>query len=188
MTQGFVPTREREVDDAPLSGRHVEAPPAPVAGRPAKPHEHTPTCGECGDVLEDFILMGADGRPAPRGWRKIGDRFREEMPTKSRAGRGGKSFSYLTARQVAKRLDDVVGPGNWSTDWECLRVDHPVAARVGVSVFGVWKWDAGYSNNPEADEEADKSFELEPLKAAVSDGFKRAAAQWGIGRWIYGDT
>jgi hypothetical protein len=133
------------------------------------------------------VLQNPDGTPTRDGWRAIGERFRKEMPSKERAGRGGKSFSYVTARQVAKRLDDVVGPGNWSTDWQCLRAEHPVAARVGLSVFGVWKWDVGYSNNPEADEEADKSYELEPLKAAVSDGFKRAAVQWGVGRWLYGD-
>lgn len=134
------------------------------------------------------VLVNDDGTPTRIGWRKIGESFRIPMTHKERAGRGGKSFAYITARQVAKRLDDVVGPGNWSTDWQCLSHEHPVSVRVGVSVFGVWKWDAGYSNNPEADDETDKSYEQEPLKAAVSDGFKRAAVMWGIGRFLYGDT
>jgi hypothetical protein len=51
----------------------------------------------------------------------------------------------------------------------------------------VWKWDVGYSNNPESDEETDRSYEHEPLKAAVSDGFKRAGVQWGVGRFLYGE-
>jgi hypothetical protein len=55
---------------------------------------------------------------------------------------------------------------------------------VGLGIFGVWKWDAGYSNNPDAEPE-DPQFEDEPLKAAVSDGLKRAAVQWGIGRFLY---
>lgn len=139
-------------------------------------------------VEQKAVLQNADGTPTSAGWRKIGEAFRREIPSKQfTAGKRG-TFSYITARQVAKRLDDVVGPGNWSTDWQCIRAEHPVAVRVGLCVFGVWRWDAGYSNNPAADEETDKAYEDEPLKAAVSDGFKRAAVQWGIGRFLYGDT
>jgi hypothetical protein len=133
-------------------------------------------------------LQKADGTPTARGWRAIGKALQTEMPSKTFKGRGGKSFSYITARQVAARLDIVVGPGNWSTEVRVVRAEHPVAVLVGLAIFGVWKWDAGYSNNPEADDPTtDKAYEDEPLKAAVSDGFKRAAVQWSIGRWLYGD-
>lgn len=130
-------------------------------------------------------LMRPDGTPNRDGWRAIGAAFRQPMQSKQRTGRGGRTFSYIDARQAQSRLDAVVGPGNWASDWTVVRSEHPVCARVGVSVFGVWKWDVGYSNNPEADEETDKAYEDEPLKAAVSDGFKRACVQWGIGRWLY---
>lgn len=133
------------------------------------------------------VLSNPDGTPNRDGWRRIGERLRKEMPHRERKGPGGKMFSYITARQVQDRLDAVVGPGNWQSDWTCIRSDHPVAARVGVAIFGVWKWDVGYSNNPEADDEQDRGYEQEPLKAAVSDGFKRAAVQWGVGRFLYGD-
>lgn len=133
-------------------------------------------------------LQKSDGTPTGRGWRAISKAFCTEMPSKTFKGKGGRTFNYITARQVAARLDLVAGPGNWSTEVRVVRADHPVAVLVGLSIFGVWKWDAGYSNNPEADDPAtDKAYEDEPLKAAVSDGFKRAAVQWGIGRWLYGD-
>lgn len=130
------------------------------------------------------VLIREDGTPTPEGWRKISELLRKPMPTQQFKGRGGRMFSYLTARQVQDRLDTVIGPGNWSTAVRVERADHPVAVLVGLALFGVAKWDAGYSNNPDATPE-DKQYEDEPLKAAVSDGFKRAAVQWGIGRWLY---
>jgi hypothetical protein len=50
-------------------------------------------------------LITADGRPAPRGWRRIGELLALPMPTRSFTGRGRQQFEYLTARQVATRLD-----------------------------------------------------------------------------------
>ena len=126
-----------------------------------------------------------DGTPTDKSWLLIGQKFRVPMPSKQFKGKGGRVFDYITARQVAARLDSVVGPGNWQTQVQVVRADHPVSVLVGLAVYGVWKWDAGYSNNPDADDPEDKAYEDEPLKAAVSDGFKRAAVQWGIGRFLY---
>lgn len=140
--------------------------------------------------------MGPDGRPTPGGWRWIGRRFRLPMPTREAKKPGGRR-DYITARQVQARLDDIVGPGNWASDQKLLRGAHPVAIAVGIGVYGVWKWDVGYSNNPDAveelmdrtDRESGEVYQVrvedEPLKAAFSDGFKRAAVQWGIGRFLY---
>lgn len=147
-------------------------------------HEHQAVCRDCGEVLAPD-LVGADGKPTPAGWREIGRRLAQPMPTRTfNAGKRG-TFEYITARQVQQRLDQVVGPGNWSTTVQIVRAEHPVAALVSLRIFGVEKADVGYSNNPDADDPEDKSYEQEPLKAAVSDGFKRSAVQWGIGRWLY---
>lgn len=125
-------------------------------------------------------LVDVDGRPTKEGWRKIGEMFQKPMPTKERPGRGGK-FKYITARQVQDRLDRVVGPGNWSTYFEVLdRAEHVVECRLHV--FGIAKADVGYSNAPDREDEA------EPMKAAYSDAFKRAAVHWGIGRFLYEDV
>ena len=125
-------------------------------------------------------LDGPDGQPTKAGWRRMGEELRKEMPTKKRPGRGGQ-FDYITARQVQERLDRVVGPGNWECFFNVIDLTGP-AVQCSILVFGVSKSDVGYSNNPDAD------HETEPLKAAYSDAFKRAAVMWGIGRFLYGDT
>jgi len=131
-------------------------------------------------------LVSDDGTPTPAGWRKIGELFRRQMPSKTfTAGRRGQ-FSYITARQVAARLDEVVGPGNWRTAFIVIdREAH--AVECTLSVYNVPRSDVGYPNNPDA-EPGDAQFEHEPLKAAYSDAFKRAAVQWGIGRFLYGEV
>lgn len=129
-------------------------------------------------------LADENGQPTSLGWRKIGEQLRAPMPSKQRRGRGGMAFSYIDARQVMDRLDTVVGPGNWS--------DHYFAHANGavectLTIFGVSKSDVGYSNNPDAEPE-DPQFEHEPLKAAYSDAFKRAAVKFGVGRFLYGSA
>jgi len=146
-------------------------------------HEHHPVCKDCGEVLVEALVV--DGMPTAAGWRAIGVRLAARMDTRTfDAGKRGR-FEFITARQVQQRLDQVVGPGNWSTNVQIIRSEHPVSALVELCIFGVKKADVGYSNNPDAEDPEDKSYETEPLKAAVSDALKRAAVQWGIGRWLY---
>lgn len=148
------------------------------------PHTGQHVCTECGEVL-DVELIDESGKPTVRGWREIGRRLSAKLQTRTfNAGRKG-TFEYITARQVFELLDKTVGPGNWATQVQVVRAEHPVAVLVGLGILGVWKWDTGYSNNPDANDPEDKSFEDEPLKAAVSDGIKRVAVQWGVGRWLY---
>src|SRR5207249_11621795 len=115
-------------------------------------------------------LITADGRPTPRGWRRVGELLAVPMPTRSFTGRGGQRFEYVTARQVAKRLDDVVGPGNWSDSYRVLSME-PWIVECTLTVCGVAKSDVVYSNTPEAE----PGEEAEPAKAAFSDSCSRAA-------------
>lgn len=124
------------------------------------------------------VLIDEFGKPTPDGWRLIGSNFRKEMPSKERPGRGGRSYSYIDARQVAARLDAVVGVGNWSTKFTILSLEDNIV-ECTLSVFGVSKADVGYSNAPDRDDEN------EPMKAAYSDAFKRSAVHFGIGRFLY---
>ena|SRR2546425_4866805 len=118
-----------------------------------------------------------DGTPTAAGWREIGKNLRKPMPSKQRPGRGG-TFSYIDARQVMNRLDAVVGPGNWENRFRIIDASMHVV-ECTISIFGISKTDVGYSNNPDSDDES------EPMKAAYSDAFKRAAVHWQIGRWLY---
>lgn len=100
---------------------------------------------------------------------------------KQRAGRGGQRFNYITARDVMDRLDAVVGPSNWSSVYRRVDVETG-AVECRLTIYGVTKADVGYPNNPESDQETEK------LKAAYSDALKRAAVQWGVGRFLYGPS
>jgi hypothetical protein len=103
------------------------------------------------------------------------------MPARAFTVRGGRQFEYVTARQVARRLDDMVGPGNWS-DYDHVLSSEPWIVECTLIVCRVAQADVGYSNAPDAD----PGDESEPAKAAYFS-FKRAACTWAIGRWLYRD-
>ena len=81
--------------------------------------------------------------------------------------------AYIDARQVASILDGVVGAGNWQVDYKM--VNDLLFAGIGIKIEGewIWKWDTGSETQVEKD------------KGHVSDSFKRAGVQWGIGRFLY---
>jgi hypothetical protein len=84
-----------------------------------------------------------------------------------------RALPYIDARSVMRRLDAVVGPGNWSFDFDVLSPDGKMV-RGKLTVLGVTKCDAGEGGS-----------EDEVLKSAVSDALKRAAVHFGIGRYLY---
>lgn len=84
---------------------------------------------------------------------------------------------YIDPRDVAERLDQVLGPLGWA-------VDHKNVAGQTITGIGInhpenenwiWKWDVGF--NSSSDDEVS-------VKGSVSDGLKRAAILWGIGRYL----
>jgi hypothetical protein len=81
--------------------------------------------------------------------------------------------AYIDARQVASLLDEVVGAENWQVDYKT--VNGMLFAGIGIYINNnwIWKWDAGTES------------EVEKEKGHVSDSFKRAGVQWGIGRFLY---
>lgn len=81
--------------------------------------------------------------------------------------------SYIDARDVQDLLDEVVGPENWCTDFNVINEN--LFARIGIKVNDEWvyKTDCGVESNVEVE------------KGEASDAFKRAAVQWGVGRFLY---
>ena len=73
------------------------------------------------------------------------------------------------------RLDELFGPDGWQTGYRVLDAASG-AIECTLTIAGISKSDVGYPN---------RSGGEEPLKAAYSDATKRAAVQWGIGRWLY---
>lgn len=84
-------------------------------------------------------------------------------------------LAYMDARLVQNRLDEVVGPENWSFDWTPVgtKGDTITAAKGTLTICGISKSDVGDAG------------QTEPTKSTVSDAFKRAAVMWGIGRYLY---
>lgn len=99
---------------------------------------------------------------------------------KHRQGGRGMTFSYVTARTVMNRLDEVLGPENW---WdEYIPGGNSVMCKLTVRLpdgMIVTKVDAGGYAPMDDHGDGDKS--------GFSDAFKRAAAKFGVGRYLYGD-
>jgi hypothetical protein len=92
-------------------------------------------------------------------------------------------FSYVDARAVAQRLDEVLTPGGWQFTCAVIAGSDVVKGRLEVFAPGVEggtvREDHGYPNS-ERDEE--------PIKAATSDALKRCAVLFGVGRHLYEDN
>ena len=99
---------------------------------------------------------------------------------KSFSAAGGKSLRYVTARTVMNRLDEIIGPENWSDDYS--PGENSVLCRLTIRLpdgLSVTKADAGgYAGMPNSGDDD---------KSGYSDSFKRAAVKFGVGRFLYGD-
>ena len=107
--------------------------------------------------------------------------WRVQVTGKNGNGAWAMLLPYVTNRAIMNRLDEVVGPENWKNEFRpgatggmmCgLSIRIPVC-RPGRNDEWVTKWDG-------AQETA-----VEPIKGGFSDAMKRAAVQWGIGRYLY---
>lgn len=92
---------------------------------------------------------------------------------KWRKGGGSKDLVYITARDVMDRLDEVFGVGGWQSRFEW--VGNRMMCKLSAEVSGLWvcKSDGADDSN------------IEGAKGGISDALKRAAVQFGIGRYLY---
>lgn len=82
----------------------------------------------------------------------------------------GLALAYIDARDVMKRLDDVVGIGGWQDRY-------PFKGCCEISIKIGEEWITKSNGAGETKVEAEKG--------EFSDAFKRAAVMWGIGRYLY---
>lgn len=82
---------------------------------------------------------------------------------------------YVTNRAIQMRLDEVVGPENWRNEFR-PGPDGGVMCGLSIRVGDEWvtKWDGA------------ENTDVEGVKGGLSGAMKRAAVQWGIGRYLYG--
>lgn len=82
-------------------------------------------------------------------------------------------LAYLDSRDIQERLDAVAGPANWSDSYHFDGAK--TCCQLSIKIDGEWV--------TKSDGSGDTHIESE--KGAFSGAFKRAAAKWGIGRYLY---
>ncbi len=92
--------------------------------------------------------------------------------------KGGKiwvrALAYVTNRAIMDRLDAVVGPGSWKNEYH-TGPEGGVLCGLSIKIGDEWvtKWDGS------------ENTDIEAVKGGLSGAMKRAAVQWGIGRYLY---
>lgn len=83
-------------------------------------------------------------------------------------------LAYVTNRAIMKRLDEVCGKAGWRNEFQ-KAPDSGVMCGISIKVDGEWitKWDAA------------ENTQVEAVKGGMSSAMKRAAVQWGVGRYLY---
>ncbi len=99
----------------------------------------------------------------------------------------GQALPYIDARLVQDRLDEVVGPENWRNEFSTAPMGGGVMCTLSLRIGDEW---VGKADVAQQDEVADNARDPEQdreiaVKGAASNAFKRAAVQWGIGRYLY---
>lgn len=95
------------------------------------------------------------------------------------SGKRGEAFwakvlAYLTNRAIQDRLDEVCGPDNWWNEYKPGPQGGVICGLTIRTEHGpVTKWDGA------------ENTDIEQVKGGLSDAMKRAAVQWGIGRYLY---
>lgn len=81
---------------------------------------------------------------------------------------------YITNRAIMQRLDDVMTPAGWYNTYE-YPTDNAVICGLSLKIDDEWitKWDGA------------EETKVEAVKGGLSNAMKRAAVQWGIGRYLY---
>jgi hypothetical protein len=94
-------------------------------------------------------------------------------------------LAYITNRAIMDRLDEVCGPDNWRNEYKTLPIganDSTVLCGISIKVGDEWvtKWDGSGAMESNAGLSG-----ADAAKGTLSGAMKRAAVQWGIGRYLY---
>lgn len=109
---------------------------------------------------------------------------------KRRAGGGGRQLEYITSRTAMIRLDEVIGPENWGDEYYevcgvlfCrITITLPDGTKVSKSDAGGFKEMTEKTRTGETIKDEENTDKTGP-----SDAFKRAAAKFGVARYLYKD-
>jgi hypothetical protein len=95
----------------------------------------------------------------------------------SQAKGTGLALAYIDARMIMERLDEVLGPENWSDDYK------PAGSAVICKLSIRIKTEHGFEWISKSDGAG--QTQVEGDKGGISDALKRAAVKFGIGRYLY---
>jgi hypothetical protein len=100
-----------------------------------------------------------------------------------RKGGGSKELVYITARDVMDRLDEVCGIDGWQTNFDYIgdRMICKLSLRFLSKSDDPSKWVASWVTKSDGADDSN----IESAKGGISDSLKRAAVQYGIGRYLY---
>jgi hypothetical protein len=85
-------------------------------------------------------------------------------------------LAYVTNRAIQERLDEVVGYLDWKNEYS--------KSPEGGILCGISIWDGDKKEWVTKYDGADNTA-VEAVKGGLSGSMKRAAVQWGIGRYLY---
>lgn len=85
----------------------------------------------------------------------------------------GIALPYITNRAIMNRLDDTVGITNWKNEFYIQDKSKICGISIRINDEWITKYDGADDTN------------IEATKGGISNAMKRAAVQWGIGRYLY---
>lgn len=101
------------------------------------------------------------------------DEIEFRISAKSKDKTKGLAVAYIQNRAVQNRLDEVIGFTNWKNEF--IVTEKGKICGLSLRIDGEWitKYDGA------------SDTKIEATKGGISDSMKRAAVQWGIGRYLY---
>lgn len=102
------------------------------------------------------------------------DEIEWRISAKNKDNTKGLVVPYITNRAIQNRLDEVVGFDNWKNEFFALSDKSKVC---GISIRFGTEWLTKYDGADDTN--------IEATKGGLSNAMKRAAVQWGIGRYLY---
>lgn len=86
----------------------------------------------------------------------------------------GMCLAYVTNRAIMQRLDDVVGVASWKNEF-IPAPNGGVMCSISIKINNEWV----------TKQDGAENTDIEAVKGGLSGAMKRAAVQWGIGRYLY---
>lgn len=111
-------------------------------------------------------------------WNRLAAEFpRDQISWRAQSltkdGSKAMALAYVTARDVMERLDEAVGPGNWSNRFDSH--GDTTICYLSIKVGDEWITKADGAGNTDVEAE----------KGRLSDALKRSAVLWGVARYLY---